>query len=186
MTYKIMSIGFLVMLFTGCQGANRAQVSLAAGNKANSEVRQAFFIKSWTLNRALITEAREKWVSKAEKQMATGNLTVEEAAQILIELNKNIGLDEAVTSENFAYLTYLLVAGERADQYFGQVDQYLEARKPIWKHLFRHGRTTTTEIVEEIEAWKPILENIRDVIPKSLSSNSPSRDTKLRLWAEEN
>lgn len=174
------------MLLTGCQGANRAQISLAEGNKVNSEVRQAFFIKSWTMNRALITEAREKWVAKAEKQIFTGNLTTEEAVQILVELNKNIGLDEAVTSENFAYLTYLLVAGERADQYFGQVDQYLEARKPIWKHLFRHGRTTTTEIVEEIEVWKPIIKNIGDVIPKSLLYNSFSRGTQLSLWAEKN
>ena len=163
-----MCIGFLVILLTGCQGANRAQVSLAAGMSTNAEVRQALFVKSWTLNRALITESRQKWISEAEKQIAAGNLSVEEAAKILVELNRNIGLDESVTSENFAYLTYLLVAGERADQYLGQVDQYLESKKPIWKHLLKHGRKTGEELVEEVEAWGPLIGNIRNVIPKSL------------------
>lgn len=170
MQYKIMCIGFLVMSLTGCQGANRAQQSLIAGMNTNAEVRQALFVKSWTLNRALITESRQKWVGEAEKQIAAGNLSVEEAAKILVELNRNIGLDESVTSENFAYLTYLLVAGERADQYFGQVDQYLEAKKPIWRHLFKSGRETGEEVVDEIEAWKPLIGSIRNVIPDSLLS----------------
>lgn len=168
MRYKMILIGFLATLLVGCQGATRAQISLAAGMSTNAAVSQAFFVKSWTLNRALITESRQKWINEAEKQIAIGNLSAEETTKILVELNRNIGLDEAVTSENFAYLTYLLIASERADQYLGQVDQYLEAQKPIWKHLFRHGRTTITEIVEEIEAWKPIIGNIRKVIPKSL------------------
>lgn len=168
MNRRIMCVSFLVMLLSGCQGANRAQKSLTAGMSVNAEVRQALFIKSWTLNRALITESRQKWVGEAEKQIAAGNLTIEEASKILIELSRNIGLDESTTSENFAYLTYLLVAGERADQYFGQVDQYLESKKPVWKHLLKSGRETGEEIVEEVEAWKPLIRNIRNVIPKSL------------------
>lgn len=169
MKYTLMFVAFSIMLLTGCQGAQRAQMSLVVGVSTNTEVRQALFVKSWTLNRALITEAREKWMAKAAKQITIGDLTESQLAQILVELNKNIGLDEATTSENFAYLSYLLVAGERADQYLGQVDQYLEARKPIWKHLSKHGRTTTSEIVEEIEAWKPLIRDIKNVIPKPLS-----------------
>jgi len=168
MKYKSMCVGFLVVLLTGCQGANRAQVSLAAGMNTNSEVRQALFVKSWTLNRALITESRQKWINDAEKQIAAGNLSVEEAAKILVDLNRNMGLDESVTSENFAYLTYLLVTGERADQYLGQVDMYLESKKPIWKHLFKHGRKTGEELVDEVEAWGPLIRDIGNVIPKSL------------------
>lgn len=168
MKRRIVCVGFLVMSLFGCQGANRAQISLAAGMNTSAAVSQALFIKSWSLNRALITESRQKWINEAGKQIATGVLTAKETAKVLAELNRNIGLDEAVTSENFAYLTYLLVAHERANQYLGQVDSYLEAQKPIWKHLFKHGRKTGEEVVEEIEAWKPLIGSIRNVIPKSL------------------
>ncbi|KKK84730.1 hypothetical protein LCGC14_2780370, partial [marine sediment metagenome] len=156
MKYKMVFISFLAILFVGCQGASRAQDSLATGMSVNAAVSQAFFVKSWTLNRALITESRQRWISEAEKQIATGNLSAEEAAKILVDLNNNIGLDEAITSENFAYLTYLLVPNERANQYFAQADIFMEARKPVWKHLFKASRQTGGEILEEIEAWQPL------------------------------
>ena len=73
---------FLLVLLAGCQGASRAQDSLAAGMKINAEVRQAFFIKAFTLNRAIITESRQKWINEAKKQTATGVLTAKEIAKI--------------------------------------------------------------------------------------------------------
>ena len=124
MKCKIVCIVFLVSLLVGCQGANRAQDSLAAGMKINAEVRQAFFIKSWGLNRALITESRRGWFNEAEKQITAGDLSAEEITKILVKLNDNIGKDEAVVSENFAYLSYLLITGERADQYLAQADTH--------------------------------------------------------------
>ena len=168
MKCKIMFMCFLLVLFTGCQGASKAQDSLAVGMKINAEVRQAFFIKAFTLNRALITESRQKWINEAKKQTATGVLTAKEIAKVLAELNRNLGLDESITSENFGYLSYLLVAGERADQYLAQADIFIESQKPIWKHLSKSGRKTGEEVVEEIEAWQPLIRNIRSVIPKSL------------------
>ena len=168
MKCKIMFMCFLLVLFAGCQGASRAQDSLAVGMKINAEVRQAFFIKAFTLNRALITESRQKWINEAKKQTATGVLTAKEIAKVLAELNRNLGLDESITSENFGYLSYLLVTGERADQYLGQADLFLESKKPIWRHLSKQGRKTVAEVLDEAEAWSPIIRNIRSVIPKSL------------------
>ena len=160
------NIFLLLLIFTtsGCNASGRAQESLDAGMRLGIDVRTAFFIKAWTLNRALITEARRKWIGDAANAILEKSkdefISTKEVMQILGKLNQDIGQDEAIVTESFAYLAFLLVAGERADQYLGQVDIYLESQKPIWKFLSKHGRETATDALKELKAWKPLIKNI--------------------------
>jgi len=165
---------FLALLvLAGCSAADRAQLSLEQGTRINVDVRTAFFVKSWGLNRALITEAREKWIGEAANAIldrsVDGKLDRNDAMEILAKLNHDIGQDEAVVSESFAYLAFLLIAGERADQYLGQVDTFLESQKPIWMHLSEEGKEVTPELLREIEMWRPLIRDIEKMIPKTLS-----------------
>jgi len=154
----------------GCSGAKKAQLSLERGTKVHLDVRTAFFVKAWGLNRALITEARHKWIGRAADSVlnntdSNGLIKREKVLEIIAILNRDIGQDEAVVSESFAYLAFLLIAGERADQYLAQVDSYLESKKPIWQHLSRRSRDTGKEIISEIEAWKPLIQDIEKLVP---------------------
>jgi len=163
---------FLMCLsLCGCSGARKAQLSLDRGTKAHLDVRTAFFVKAWGLNRALITEARHKWIGEAASAILEnskdGLIERQKVLEILATLNNDIGKDEAVVSESFAYLAFLLIAGERADQYLTQVDSYLESKKPIWQHLSRRSRETGKDIINEIEAWKPLIKDIEKLVPKA-------------------
>lgn len=174
---KLILLSMLLGCVIGCNAAQKAQFSLERGSKIHMDVRTAFFVKSWTLNRALITEARHKWIGEAanailEKSQENNTLTRQEAIEILGKLNQDIGQDEAVVSESFAYLAYLLIAGERADQYLSQVDGYLESQKPIWKLLSRGGKETVEDVLDELDAWKPLIRDIRKVIPRSIINNN--------------
>ena len=156
----------------GCSYADKAQISLERGQQAHLDVRTAFFVKSWGLNRALITEARHKWISKAAETILqksnNGLIDRQSAMDILAQLNHDIGEDEAVVSESFAYLAFLLIAGERADQYLSQVDSYLESQKPVWRYFSGQTRQTTKDFIQEIEAWKPLIKDIQKLTPQSL------------------
>jgi len=168
-------IMIIICLFLcGCNGASKAQISLERGLSAHMDVRTAFFIKSWGLNRALITEARHKWIGRAANSVLesvdeNGLIKREKVLDILATLNQDIGQDEAIVSESFAYLAFLLIAGERADQYLSQVDSYLESKKPIWKHLSKSSRDSTSGILREIEAWKPLIKDIEKIFNKPIN-----------------
>ncbi len=168
----VVALGILVSVFGCGRGANKAQISLDRGMNSGGDVRTAFFVKSWGLNRALITEARQKWVSQASIAIleAAQNGTIESgrAREIVSKLEEELGKDEAVTSENFAYLAFLLMAGERSDQYLGQVDMYLESRKPIWKHLLRQSRENLEDIADELKAWEPLIKNLKNILPEGV------------------
>ena len=172
----ILAVMILVFLLAGCQGATRAHYSLEKGMRANLDVRTAFFVKAWGLNRALITEAREKWIGEAANDILDGSqdgkIETSRAMEVLAKLNQDIGQDEAVISESFAYLAFLLVAGERADQYLHQADGFLESRKPIWNHLSQDSYETTHDILDEVRRWKPLIQDIEKMIPKSLAQSS--------------
>lgn len=160
----------------GCNAAQKAQFSLERGSVIHVDVRTAFFIKAWGLNRALITEARHKWIGEAANEIldnsADGKLEKQIAMDILAKLNRDIGQDEAIVSESFAYLAFLLIAGERADQYLNQVDTYLESQKPIWKHLSKSGQENTRDVLDEIRRWKPLISDIEKMIPKSMAKTA--------------
>ena len=169
--YNVYAVILLICL-SGCQAASRAQYSLSKGMKVNIDVRTAFFVKAWGLNRALITEAREKWVGQAANSILEkaqdGKIETSQAMEVIAKINQDIGQDEAVISESFAYLAFLLVAGERADQYLNQVDGFLESKKPIWNHLLSDSHDTAKDILEEVKRWKPLIRDIESMIPKSL------------------
>lgn len=161
----------ILLLMVGCgRGANSAQISLERGSKAAYDVRTAFFIKAWGLNRALITESRQKYIAQVSvdllKNSKDGQINYEMAEAMIKTLGRDMGMDEAVTSENFAYLAYLLMSGERADQYLGQVDMYLESRRPIWEHLSKQARENTEDITDEIELWTPLISNLKKIWPQ--------------------
>lgn len=157
---------FILCCFIGGCGASKAQISLNQGIEHNAQTKQALFIKAWGLNRALNNESRQKWLAQATvdvlKRSQEGQISTEEAESILSGLEKEIGKDEVVISKNFAYITFLLINGERADQYLAQVDYYLEKNKPIWYHLYQILRQKP-EVVEdnkELENWQQLMGNI--------------------------
>lgn len=161
---------FTLLLITGCStGYKHAQLSLDAAEAHNTDVRMAFFTKAWGLNRALITESRAKWLALAankilKSRQQDGQVNGEAVAEVLTTLDNEIGADEAVTTENFAYLTYLLVAGERTDQYLANVDFYLESRKPIWMVLFKDARETVSDGADEATKWKALIGEINSIL----------------------
>jgi hypothetical protein len=159
-----------LLLSIGC-AANRAQHNLERGVAANKEIKQAFFVKAWTLNRALFTEARQKWIGKAAERILSdanangGKVDVKVAMEVIATLNQEIGQDEAVITESFAYLAYLLISGERADGFFGNVDNYLQSKKPLWKHLQKSPEDVESNAANDVARWKPLIKDIEKMMP---------------------
>lgn len=152
----------LCCLIGGC-GASKAQVSLNKGIEHNAQIKQTLLVQAWGLNRALNNESRQKWIGRARidvlKCSQEGRITIEEAESILCNLGKEIGLDEIIVSKNFAYLAFLLINGERADQYLSQVDYYLEKNKSIWYHLYQilFQKSDTIKNDKELEKWQQLM-----------------------------
>jgi hypothetical protein len=146
--------------------AERAQNSLQRGLHHNRQTRQALFNQAWGLNRALNNESRQKWLAHATvdvlKRSQEGKITTEEAGSILSSLKEEMGRDEVVISKNFAYITFLLINGERADQYFSQVDYYLEKNKSIWYHLCQilFEKLDVVEDNKGLEKWQQLTGNM--------------------------
>ena len=163
---------FVLCLFlTGCATSPRiAQEALTKGQRANQQVTQAFFVKGWGLNRALITEARQKWIYETQLNLlraaANGTVKVEDVDRLVTNLNDQLGQDEIVTSENFAYLTFLLSSSETAQGYLDIVDFFIEAEKPMISHLLKTGKEDINDTVDEVTSWGSIISNIKDKIPK--------------------
>jgi len=124
--------------------------------------------------------SNRKWIAEAANAVldnsTDGKLDTQKAIDVLGKLNHDIGQDEAVVSESFAYLAFLLIAGERADQYLNQVDSYLESQKPIWMHLSGSGRGSARDVLDEIRRWKPLITDIEKMIPKSMAKSASRRD----------
>jgi len=152
----------LCFLIGGCS-ASKAQISLDKGMEHNTQTKQALFIKAWGLNRALNNESRQKWLARATidvlKHSQDGQISAEEAESILSNLEEEMGRDEIVISKNFAYLIFLLINGERVDQYFIQVDYYLEKNKSIWYHLYQilFPKPKIVEKNKELENWEQLI-----------------------------
>ena len=171
-----------VLLLSGCSSMRLAQESLATGQDANLEIRNAFLAKSWGLNRALITESRRGYVAEAKLAILenTGGPdgTVDSAAamQAIDALAAELAADEVVTSENFAYLALLAVMGERADSYLDQAYGFIEAQKPIWMRGDQL-RSAVTEAGTELEAWLALvgdaLAKLRGLIPEAPEAPQP-------------
>jgi len=163
---------FVLCLFlTGCATSPKiAQEALTKGQKANQQITQAFFIKGWGLNRALITEARQKWVYETQLNLlratANGTVKIEDVDKLVANLNDQLGKDEIITSENFAYLSFLLSSSETAQGYLDIVDFFIEAEKPMIEHLLKSGKEDVNDTVDEISSWGAIIGNIKDKIPK--------------------
>lgn len=160
-------------LVGGCGQSNKiARQSYDRGTDIQEQVRSAFFTKAWGLNRALITESRKKWINEATIAVmdaaAEGKISTERAREITAKLEDELGKDEAVASQNFAYLAFLLVAGERADAELGNVDFYIEAQRPIWSSGGETARDTALDMKKEIKAWEPLVNDIRGILPKTL------------------
>lgn len=171
---KKLSILFC-LIFTGCATSPKiARQALDKGMKANQEIDQAFFVKSWGLNRALITESREKWIARSQleilKQSTNGALTYDQVSELIENLNKNLGEDEIVTSENFAYLSFLLSSSEIAQGYLDIVDYFVQSERPMIEHLLKSGKEDINDTIEEISSWESLIGNIKDKIPKFLKN----------------
>lgn len=162
-----------VILVVGCgQSSKMARQAYDSGTQQNGQVRAAMFTKAWGLNRALITEARRKWLNEAEieilKAGQAGTISPDRACEIVAKFESELGKDEAVSTENFAYLAYLLVLGDRGDEMLGNVDFYLESQKPIWQQFSASARGGARDAISEIDSWKPLIKDIEKALPAQL------------------
>jgi hypothetical protein len=168
---KLLLSLFLITLLCSCTSSYKtAQKSIDRYYQVEEQTRQAFFVKSWGLNRALGNEARQKWVLRAElditKLEKEGKLNSDNVAMVLQKLNNELSTDETVISENFAYLSFLLVAGEKNTKYLDIVDQFIESKKPIFHQLVNTVEDSFSDFEPIIEAWKPIISNIANLVIK--------------------
>jgi hypothetical protein len=158
----------LPLLFVvGCgQSFKKAQIALDKSYKSDDEITQAFFIKSWGMNRALITESREKFVAQAKLVLAKNpQLSPED---ILNSLNEELGKDEVSTSENFAYLSLLMIAKERANGWKDIIDQYIESNKPILSQLSAQVSPGYEDFKANLGVWKPILSDAEQMFGQAI------------------
>lgn len=171
--YSMKKLSILCLFMVGCATSPKiAQEALTKGQRANSQITQAFFIKGWGLNRALITEARQKWVYQTQLELlrasANGSVPIADVDKLVTNLGEQLGLDEVTTSENFAYLSFLLSSSETASAYLDVVDFFIEAEKPMITHLLKSGKEDVNDTVDEVTSWSQIIGNIKDKIPKFL------------------
>lgn len=163
---------FILIGITGCGGsAQMAQNSLDKSSDLNGQVRDAYFVKAWGLNRALATESREKNVAQAKLKVAKGELDADKALDFLSEAMRK---DETVLTSNFGFLSMLQVAGERADQAADVADSYIEASKPMWKHIFGSARDGIKQVRNEYKAWEPIIGDAKNFIVNLVNSLKPA------------
>jgi len=166
-----------LLLVVGCgRSINVAEDSLSRYVKVNDEVRTALFVKAWGLNRAAITESRQKLTKTAELALVEsaqdGKVDASIARNVVSNLETELGKDEVVSSENFAYLSFLMVAGERADSLGGNVEFYLESQKPIWKQLSSEAKHGVDSIVAEFDAWGKIISSLKSLLPDTWTNTT--------------
>lgn len=174
---------------TGCsQSWKDAKYAFDRGTKHSDDVSTALFVKGWGMNRALITESRSKWVKEAQLKMMrakeAGLVTQEKVEEIINFLDSEIGKDEAVTSQNFAYLSYCLVQHERAQQMLGNVDFKLESDKPIFLSASEQARASAEDAKSEIDLWVPLIGSLSTSIPASMKTDT-SRGTATTQQSSE-
>jgi hypothetical protein len=157
----------LILLFclalSGCTGADKAQNALRKGMSSMSSVKNSLTVKAWGLNRALITESREKLVAQAKLRLRDG----ENPEDILNWINDEIGIDEGYRSEDFAYIMLMNVGAERAFEMMGQADGYIESKKPIWKHFMRPNKERGRDFINEMQSWGPLFKDPKKVMKQS-------------------
>jgi len=158
----IILTALLFVCLAGCSASlDVAKESYDRAMQANQQVRHALFAQAWGMNRALITESRDKYVAKTELAIVdaskNGVVDVSTARQSVHNLSRDLGQDEVVASQNFAYLSFLLMAGERADQMMGNVDSYLAAQQPIWRSLLHTAQHEVGVGQSEWAFWEPLV-----------------------------
>lgn len=164
-------LSILCLFMVGCATSPKiAQEALTKGQRANQQVTQAFFLKGWGLNRALSTEAREKWIAQTQLNLlraaANGSVSIADADKLIENLNSQLGQDEIVLSSNFAYLSFLLQSSETAQGYLDVVDFFVESSKPMVEHLLKSGKEDLQDTVDEVTSWGAIISDIKDRVPK--------------------
>lgn len=177
---KRISIAILIIglvTFCGCgQSWKTAITAFDRGTATSDSVSTAYFVKAWGLNRALITESRQKWVKECQLRLMRAEkeskLDLAKMEETLAFLESEIGKDEAVVSQNFAYLSYLLVMHERSQQMLGNVDFKLEADKPILLSASEQAREGIADAQAEIKLWEPLIGSLGQTIPDILKRSA--------------
>lgn len=175
MKKNILTTLLLTCVFGCSQSANIAQKSLDRGMNSNRDIRNALFIKGWGLNRGLITEARRKNIAELKLSLMessnTNTVDREAMKDALVKLEKILGGDEEVTSENFAYLALLLSLGERGDDYLDNVDMFVESQKGFLENLSKSARSSTETLQEEYRAWQPLIKDLNQLLKDQKAQN---------------
>jgi hypothetical protein len=157
----------------GCTGSwKHATNAFDRSNQVEDSVVNAFFLQGWGMNRALITEAREKFEAQAklalERSNVNGQVSTTQAAYVIDNFSTELGTNEIVTSQNFAYMAMLMTLYERAESLEGSVDFYLASKKPLLLSLSEEARENLDVIGTEINKWKPVIGNLIYLVPKTL------------------
>lgn len=157
----------LLLLVSGCGGASRAQDALHRGQESLRSIHRGMSVHAWGMNRALITESRDKHIAQTKlgllkKQLEAGQITFAQAEMALDKLGKELGINESYTSENFAYIMMMQIGAERAHQSLGITDGYLESKKPIWKQFFREEKKGM-DFINEFQNYAPLFHDPQKV-----------------------
>jgi hypothetical protein len=160
-----------VALSAGCaQSAKLAQHSYDRGMDAQRGVRNALFVKGWGMTRIAGQEANNKELALAKVDLLRSQLdktfSPEKSEEILDRLGDRIAHNEPLVSKSFAWLSFLMQQGDKADEMLGNVDFYLESQHPIWQQLSEQVPGTMDDAKQAFESWKDLLGPVWDSIKK--------------------
>ena len=174
-----LALALAATLSTGCaQSAKIAQVSFDRGMEVQRDVREALFTKGWGMTRIAGHEANSKAVAEAKvdllRAQLDGTFTPEKSEEILDGLAQRIANNEPPVSKSFAWLSFLMVQGERADAMLGNVDYYLESQRPIWSQVSEQVPGTLEDAKQAYENWKDVIGPVWDAVKGLFPSDQPA------------
>jgi len=163
------ALAMLATLSTGCaQSSKVAQMSFDRGMGVQREVRDALFTKGWGMTRIAGHEANNKVLAEAKvdllRAQLDGSFTPEKSEEILDKLAERIANNEPHVSKSFAWLSFLMVQGERADTMLGNVDYYLESQRPIWSQMSDQVPGVMDDARQAYENWKDVIGPVWDTV----------------------
>jgi len=152
-----------LVLSAGCaaQSPKLAQRSYDRGMDVERGVRNSLFVKGWGMTRIAGQEANNKEVALAKvdllRSQLDGTFNPKRSEEILDSLGNKIAANEPMVSKSFAWLSVLMQQGDKADEMMGNVDFFIESKRPAWEQVSEQVPGAADDAKQAYESWKVVL-----------------------------